>query len=64
MPFRDTKEGTTHHDNDSCIKCIECDGHYSHKSELHQHLAESVQCSDMDIIEFKEKADNNDLTNI
>ena len=64
MPFKDTPEGSTHHDKDSCYKCKECDGHYSKLYELHQHLSESVQCSDMDIIDFKERTDNSDLTNI
>ena len=51
--FKDTKEGSTHHHRDACYKCRECSGHYQTKNELHQHLSESVQCSDLDIINFK-----------
>ncbi len=53
--FKDLPSGTTHHDKDACYKCNECDGHYVTKEELHQHLSESIQCSDMDIIEYNRK---------
>lgn len=51
--FKDTKEGQTHHDKDACYKCRECSGHYQTENYLHQHLSESVQCSDLDIINLK-----------
>ncbi len=27
--FKDTPEGSTHHDEDDCIKCKVCDAHYT-----------------------------------
>ena len=56
--FKDTKEGSTHYEGDSCPKCRNCGGHYLNFLELHQHYSESIQCM------FKEKVDNNNLTNI
>jgi hypothetical protein len=28
MPFKDTKEGQTHHDGDACLKCEVCKAHF------------------------------------
>jgi hypothetical protein len=58
MPFNDLPEGQTHHEKDSCIKCHHCTGHYDNEIELHQHQSDSIEC------DFKEQADNNDLTNV
>jgi len=68
--FKDTKEGSTHHGKDSCYKCKMCGNHFFREDLLPTHL-----CVDLPILrkwaqegadmqEFKEKADNNDLTNI
>mgnify|MGYP007083436384 CR=1 FL=1 len=51
MPFKDTKEGSTHYEDDPCPKCKNCKSHYMNSIELHQHLSESIQCN------FKEKVD-------
>lgn len=59
MPFKDTKEGFTHHKEDYCYKCKECEGHYLTISELHQHLSESVQCSDLVILEVNKNNPSN-----
>jgi len=35
MPFNDTPQGSTHHDNDACYKCINCDSHHYLKEDVY-----------------------------
>lgn len=56
--FKDTKEGSTHHDKDACYKCEKCGGHYFTESYREQHECWIGVYSD-----FKEARDNIDLTN-
>lgn len=69
MPFKDTKEGSTHHGErsglfweydgkDSCYKCKMCGEHLWREGLTRSHLCPKGKQ------EFKEKADNNNLTNI
>jgi len=69
MPFRDSPEGMTHHENDACIKCPICKAHFwrdilsQHACVTKETLKEWKEEADS-MQEFKERADNNDLNNI
>lgn len=70
MTFNDTPQGTTHHDNDACYKCLDCEGHYLIRSawgKCKDCILKMTKRWDKDLqeqYEFKEVRDNNDLTNI
>lgn len=37
MPFKDNKEGQTHHNGDACLKCKHCGSHYYCENFLYRH---------------------------
>lgn len=57
--FKDTKEGSTHHDKDACFKCKMCGNHFftEDRADTHNHL-----CVDIDVLKkwAKEGADMQD----
>lgn len=71
MPFKETIDGMTHHDKDSCFKCKMCGNHFFREDQIQTHLCVDVETlkkwakegDDMQGGDFKEQADNNDLTN-
>lgn len=56
--FKDTPEGSTHHEKDSCYKCEKCGEHLWREGLSRSHLCPKGKQ------DFKEKTDNNNLTNI
>lgn len=69
MLFKDTQEGSTHHDNDACIKCDVCKAHFwrdilsQHACVTKETLKEwDKEIDDMETLETR--GDNNDLTNV
>ena len=38
MPFKETPQGTTHHDKDACRKCKVCEQHFFIESHLYRHV--------------------------
>lgn len=44
MPFKDTPQGTTHHDKDTCYKCKICGNHFftEDRADTHNHLCVDV----------------------
>ena len=58
--FKDTPEGSTHHEKDSCIKCDVCHSHIPIVKEILKIFDKEYDA----MKEFKQKVDNNNLTNI
>lgn len=67
--FKDTKEGSTHHDKDACYKCKVCGAHFfrdiilQHACVTKETLREWDNKIDSHYDEFGKARDNIDLTN-